>query len=197
MTRPYSVRLALAATAVVLACGLLDAGQQDVDRAALQQFRDSAAEYLALRRQVERQLPPLEMSQEAGKIHGAIERLAAAMRDARLEAVAGAMFTADVRVAFRTRIRHQLTSHPGLIADVLNEMSDEAEIWISPVVNERFSWRTAAATPPCMLAALPELPEPLQYRFVGRDLVLIDSDLSLIIDVLPDALWLPTTSDDM
>jgi len=34
---------------------------------------------------------------------------------------------------------------------------------------------------------LPELPEELQFRFVERDLVLVDIDADLVIDVLPDA----------
>jgi hypothetical protein len=32
------------------------------------------------------------------------------------------------------------------------------------------------------------LPAELEYRFVGRDLVLVDSHAGLVVDVLPDAL---------
>ena len=38
---------------------------------------------------------------------------------------------------------------------------------------------------------VPPLPDALQYRFVNRDLVLLDCDASLIIDVLPRALRSP------
>ena len=40
----------------------------------------------------------------------------------------------------------------------------------------------------CILEVLPELPDGLQYRFVERDLVLVDIAADLVIDVLPDAL---------
>ena len=41
--------------------------------------------------------------------------------------------------------------------------------------------------PPCVLAALPELPQELQYRFLGRDLLLVDIGANLIVDILPAA----------
>jgi hypothetical protein len=36
--------------------------------------------------------------------------------------------------------------------------------------------------------ALPALPYELQYRLVSRDLVLLDVDLGVVVDVLPNAL---------
>jgi hypothetical protein len=39
-----------------------------------------------------------------------------------------------------------------------------------------------------MLAALPGLPEELEYRFVGADLVLIDVPADLVVDILENAL---------
>jgi hypothetical protein len=38
------------------------------------------------------------------------------------------------------------------------------------------------------LDVLPELPEELEYRFAGRDLVLIDIHAELVVDVLRRAL---------
>ena len=34
---------------------------------------------------------------------------------------------------------------------------------------------------------LPTLPECLHYRFVGRDLILVDSVAQLVVDFLPEA----------
>jgi len=36
-----------------------------------------------------------------------------------------------------------------------------------------------------VLETLPPLPPPLVYRFVARDLLLVDRDASIIIDILP------------
>ena len=45
-----------------------------------------------------------------------------------------------------------------------------------------------AFVPPQLLAALPTLPPELQYRIVGRSLVLWDHHANLIVDFLPRAL---------
>ena len=44
------------------------------------------------------------------------------------------------------------------------------------------------STPPTLLSDLPKLPSDLEYRIVGRELILLDSTANLIIDLLPDAL---------
>ena len=42
--------------------------------------------------------------------------------------------------------------------------------------------------PPALLLRLPPLAPELQYRFIGRTLILLDVDANLVVDVLPDAL---------
>jgi hypothetical protein len=75
------------------------------------------------------------------------------------------------------------------VHDLLAERDDEAAFGVGPVVvNSRFPHGRGNAMWPAMLAALPALPAELQYRFVDRELVLIDIDASLVVDVLPDAL---------
>jgi hypothetical protein len=44
------------------------------------------------------------------------------------------------------------------------------------------------STPPTILMNLPRLPKGLEYRFVGRDLILYDSATNLIVDYLHEAL---------
>jgi hypothetical protein len=39
-----------------------------------------------------------------------------------------------------------------------------------------------------MIEALPPLPDELQYRIVGRDLVLVDVHANLVVDILREAL---------
>jgi hypothetical protein len=54
-------------------------------------------------------------------------------------------------------------------------------------VNGTLDWFSTGATPHVLLEALPELPDELQYRFVGLDLILLDVDANLIVDILPAA----------
>ena len=41
--------------------------------------------------------------------------------------------------------------------------------------------------PPNLLAALPDLPEDLEYRIVNRDLILHDIDANIVVDVIDNA----------
>jgi hypothetical protein len=44
-----------------------------------------------------------------------------------------------------------------------------------------------STVPPTVLLQLPPLPEELEYRFVGRTLILRDSIANLIVDFIPNA----------
>ena len=56
-------------------------------------------------------------------------------------------------------------------------------------INGRYPDAVPMSTmPPDILAALPQLPEELEYRFVGDRLVLLDTKAHLIIDYVDDAL---------
>jgi hypothetical protein len=55
------------------------------------------------------------------------------------------------------------------------------------MVNGRFPWLRGALVWPCILNALPPLPDELQYRFVGVDLILVDIHANLVVDILRNA----------
>ena len=56
-----------------------------------------------------------------------------------------------------------------------------------PKIHLRFPGVAQMATmPPSLLAVLPRLPKELEYRIVGRFLVLRDVDAALILDYIPD-----------
>jgi hypothetical protein len=42
--------------------------------------------------------------------------------------------------------------------------------------------------PPQLLLALPQLPDELQYRFVGEHLLLVDKESGLILDFMTNAI---------
>jgi hypothetical protein len=53
----------------------------------------------------------------------------------------------------------------------------------APKVNSRYPEDAPRSTvPPDLLAKLPPLPETLEYRFVGRTLILYDAEADLIVD---------------
>jgi hypothetical protein len=47
-----------------------------------------------------------------------------------------------------------------------------------------------STVPPNILAVLPRLPDDIQYRFLGRHLILFDTRASVILDRIPHAIQL-------
>jgi hypothetical protein len=191
-----SIRPTFFAAVALAAASLMAAPAAQVtltpgDSAALQEWTVGIEGYLALREQALRATPP-RLSSDPAAILTASFALGAEIRARRAGARAGDLFTADVRNTFRKQIARALTDHQIAVADLVAGL--EAEILPGspgPAVNKRFPWQLGAAMPPCVLAALPPLPKELQFRLVGRDLILIDLDAMLVIDILPDALPRP------
>ncbi len=156
--------------------------QNPDDARAIVSFQRAADEYAFLHRRIERQQPPLEIGSDAETLNRAIESMAAALRVARPDAREGDLFAPAVRALFRAKIGAALHRSGLSLAD-LELPIDETD---DPVlrVHGAMPWKDAADMPPAVLAALPELPPELQYRFVGGDLVLVDVHASLIVDIL-------------
>ena len=151
-------------------------------------FERATTAYAELHRALARDLPPLEISTDPEKILAAIKARRTALRRARAAAKPGDIFTAEAAPVLRDRIRAALQTVGMSPADLMRVLARDSEGYRRAEVNATFSWATAAGMPGCILVTLPALPEMLQYRFVGPDLVLVDVHASLIVDVLPDAL---------
>ena len=153
-------------------------------------FQSAVAAYMTLREAVERTLPPREVSPDPDEIFLAVDALAAAIRAARPSAKEGDIFDAEAAPLLRRHIRETLRKPDCQAADILAAKGEDDErLALSrPIVHDQFDWGAGSFMAWCILEALPELPEELQFRFIERDLVLVDIDADLVIDVLPDAL---------
>jgi hypothetical protein len=59
---------------------------------------------------------------------------------------------------------------------------------VPPAINTDYPTALPLATvPPGLLLKLPTLPMDLEYRFLGRHLILRDIKANLIVDFIPDA----------
>jgi hypothetical protein len=188
-------RIAESLGAVVVALGitpLLLAAGQSQNSFALHRFNQQIAAYMVIRHNVEQRLPVPEVSANASDIVAMQAALAHALRAARPLAQAGDIFGADVSVEFRRRIQQALerrgVSEGALLTDLQRESPATPP---ALAVNGIFDWRFGAMMPAAVIASLPDVPWPLQYRFVCGDLVLLDVDAGLIVDILPDALTEP------
>ena len=189
---PVTQTIGAAIVALGVVPFVLFAAGQSPQAFALQQFNQQVAAYLALRHDVAQNVPPPTISGNASDIFAVQAIWADAIRKARPRAKAGDIFNAAAGEVFRQRIDSVLTRHrvgeAGLVADLQREFPDTPALL---AVNGTFDWRFGAMMPTAIIQALPEVPWPLQYRFVYHDLVLIDVDAGLIVDILPDALGAP------
>lgn len=160
---------------------------QDADKAGLAQFNQAIAGYLALRQSLvtEKIVGPVPNSTST-ELNRAADALAAAIQRARSKARPGDMFGPAVTALFKHRIEEAIRS--ANLGPVLSNIDDEGPPTATPAVHLRFPVAAALATmPPSLLEVLPPLPKPLEYRIIGRYLVLRDAEASMIIDFIPAA----------
>jgi hypothetical protein len=184
--------------AALLAGGLVTtpAVQDPVDtrqRAAFADFARRVQAFTDVRGMAARMVPPLKVSADPAEIWHASNALAFAIRTVRADARQGDLFTTEIAVAFRVAVNAGCN---GRYAELLKIITDELDSPL-PGATVHARWPMGAPLPmmpPDLLAALPPLPAGLEYRFMNRDLVLLDVDANLIIDFVPDAI--PSTTSD-
>jgi hypothetical protein len=162
--------------------------------AALQHFQKHVAAYVTLRDRVTAAVPELAVTPHAATLQKTTDSLARAIRTARRNARRGDVFTADVARQFRGIINSALRQHgispADALADVKEELDEGRTSGQRPTlaINARFAWGSGSAMRPEIVAALPALPEALEYTFVNRDLLLVDAGADLVVDILPRAI---------
>lgn len=140
--------------------------------------------YAGLRAKLEKGLKALAVTDKPVEILQSESALAERIRVARAKARRGDIFSRRVRTAFRTALRAETDA--GTCAAIDNDGNPGD---FKYQINGTYPKREPLSTmPPNMLAALPELPPDVQYRFLGRDLVLHDTRANIIIDEIPDAI---------
>jgi hypothetical protein len=157
---------------------------------ALTEFDGRVERYVALHRRLERSLPPEQMFDDWEEMSAARDELADAIRDARPNAQAGDIFSSGFREVVTKRVDETLAGADYDLATILAAINDEVSPGARPLtVNGRYRWEEiGAAMWPALLRVLPALPPELEYRFVDRDLVLIDLHADLVVDILKEAL---------
>ena len=176
----------VAISAVQLICAAHVAAQTHVnpEAEAMAEFSKRVAAYVALQKKVESTLPPQKKTDDPERINDHVTNLAAGIRAARPAAKAGDCF-AGASDQFRRIIKED--AHERSVRDAFAAMQ-EVPTRTTPRVNASYPETAALATvPPLILQRLQRLPDGVEYRFMGRDLILRDTKANLIVDVLPGA----------
>jgi hypothetical protein len=139
--------------------------------------------YSELRTELEKGLPRLRVTEDVRETRSAQRALAKRIRVARDGARQGDIFTAAIGVEFREVLRLEMD------ADTWAAIMDDNPGEFSNRINGTYPGKRSLSTvPPNILALLPRLPEDVQYRFLGRHLILHDTRANLILDRIPYAI---------
>jgi hypothetical protein len=154
------------------------------DAKLIADFTARVNKYVELRKKADDSAPPLKESKDAGKIKDAQQALVERIGAARTDAKQGDIFTPEIAAHFRQLMRPE-TKEVGT-----KEIMKEDKVGAVPFkINGPYpDTKPLATSPPNILQALPPLPEDIDYRFVGKHLILRDSRANTIIDYMLNAI---------
>jgi hypothetical protein len=190
LSRPILMLLSCLAVAYVVE-GQQTASRDKVnpDARVLQDFQDRIKKYVDLRKSLEKKGPRLKETAEPAQIRAAQDALAQNIQAARKTARPGDIFTPEIRQAFRRLMYPEMKGREGAETKAVIKEDAPAPASVPLKVNSKYPEDEPLPTVPAnLLAALPELPEGLEYRIVRKDLILRDSDANLIVDFIPNAI---------
>ena len=152
-------------------------------------FSDAVHAYSELVDGIEKKLPPLPAQATPVEIASHKAALASAVRQARHGARQGTIFTSSIRQRFVSVIRSEVRGRSGKAArETLKEDNPGAKR-VTLAANAVYpDSAPLSSVPPTLLLRLPTLPPTLEYRFVGRSLVLHDVRANIIVDFIRNAL---------
>ena len=156
--------------------------QGTFDPETLAEFNKRVQDYAALRRKLEQGLPPLVVTSNPDEIERFEHRLAERIRNAR-PSRRGQIFAP----AMEAQVKQMLVRRAD--AGTIALLMDDGPLEFDVDVNDTYSKERSLATMPTnILLTLPELPPDMEYRFVGRHLILRDTRANIIVDEVPHAL---------
>jgi hypothetical protein len=160
------------------------------DAGLVQDFKKRVDAYLKLRKDAERAAPDLASTKKPQEIVTAEKSMGHNVRAARASAKQGDIFTPASQAMFKRLLKPPLAKGPDAAdnkAIIKDDGPKPAEVPFK--INGEYPKDAPLSTvPPDVLLSLPQLPEDIQYRFVGKHLILYDAKANLIIDYMLNAM---------
>jgi hypothetical protein len=158
---------------------------------ALGEFVGQVNDYARLHRAAAQSLAPFEPGLTATELWAREKLLADTIRARRAHAQQGDLFTAAARPVLVEIVETYLNSPEGARArDTIVRENPVTETPMTPVVlaiNGSYEPGASFATMPAtLLMKLPALPEEVEYRFVGKHLLLRDASANIVLDFILD-----------
>ena len=157
------------------------------DADALATMNDRLRDYLALHLKIESTLPKLPEDATPEQIDKNQRLFEQRVREARRGAKPGDIFTPEARPVIVRLLAAVFAGPEG--RELKASIMDENPVDISHAVNGRYPDAVPLSTvPPEVLQTMPKLTEDMEYRFIGDDLILLDTHAHVIADFIEDAL---------
>lgn len=150
-------------------------------------FEERVKAYAKMREEIEGRMPKLAKEATPEEITAHKQAFEEQVRAARAGAKQGDAFTPDVAAYIRLTIRDEFK---GKERQELRQTVLEADTKGVPLrVNYSYpESKELVEMPPTLLLKLPQLPKQLRYRFVNRNLLLVDRENGLIVDYMTNAI---------
>lgn len=163
------------------------AGLSGKQKQTIALFEMRAKEYSRLREWIEDQMPKLPKESTPEQIQAHKTAFEGRVRAARAGARRGQIFTRDAERYIRATIKNEFKGRERreLRASVLEAETKRVPLRVNYTYPES---QELVEMPPTLLLKLPQLPKQLRYRFVGRNMLLVDRDNVLIVDYMLKAL---------
>ena len=157
------------------------------DAQALAALEKRVTEYRALRGKIGDAFSALPAEATAQQVEQARRDVCRGIVDARAGAQVGDVFAPEIRWYLRRQLARALSGPDG--DQIRKSILDDNPVLLPIRVNGPYPDSMPLSTmPPKVLEALPKLPEPLEFRFVGERLILLDADARLVVDWVDAAL---------
>ncbi len=151
---------------------------------ALVEFRNRIQAYLKIHNQAEGRVPNLRSTDDPQKIADREKALGEMIMTLRAGATPGEIFAPEYQPYFIKIVRDDFATRSARDRKALiNELPAKMKVDINTIYPTTLP---LATFPPALLSKLPDLPPELEYRIVGRSLILRDVKANLIVDVLRD-----------
>jgi hypothetical protein len=199
--------LLLASGALAAGCGHFGrhhiAPPQDVDMdpEVLRKFQHEVEEYVELHQELLKRVPNVSPTATAAEMDAHRKKMADAIRAERHDAKQGDIFKPRVAAAFVAAIRKQLDGPegPGMLNEIRSgnprvegtprqsDPSREDRRNVALAINLAYpDGSPSSSVPSSLLLVLPRLPEQVKYGFIGRALILRETEADLVLDFVRD-----------
>jgi len=161
--------------------------QANLTAAFQSEFKTRIDDYMKIRKEAAKGAPSFNETSDPAKIKVAEQALAVRMQTLRATAQPGDIFTPTILNTFKQLLAPELKGEDG--KDTKDILKDDAPKAVPLKVNAKYPEKAPLPTVPSnLLLSLPSLPKELEYRIVGKNLILRDTGTDLIVDFISNAI---------